>query len=346
MSPAADALLDLALSRGTLERPNADRRDGDILRHVLAASSTRVLELVGRRARTCRVDGRLRLVLRAPTFADRDKEVLYLGRDRHGAAYVAVVSGLQEPAGPDDGGRTGDGQTGDGQTGDGRTGDAATPTPGRGWLTLREAGADLDDQDATVFTSALALTHWHARHPRCPRCGAPTRMEQGGWLRRCADDGSEHHPRTDPAVIVAVTDQEDRILLGRGPHWPERRMSLLAGFVEAGESLEAAVAREVAEEVGIVVDGVTYRGNQPWPFPASLMVGFSARAHRTDLTLDQEEVVEAAWFTRGELNWAARSGEVQLPSRVSIARSLIEDWFGGRIEEGQEPAAPVRDGAR
>jgi NAD+ diphosphatase len=331
VSPAADVLLDLALSQGSLERPNADRRDGDIVRHVLAASSTRVLDLVGRRARTCRVDGRLRLVLRSPTFDDRDKDVLYLGRDRKGAAYVAVVSAAQDPADPDD---------------DGRTGDAVEATPGRGWLTLREAGAALDDQDATVFTSALALTHWHARHPRCPRCGAPTRMEQGGWLRRCPDDGSEHHPRTDPAVIVAVTDPEDRILLGRGPHWPERRMSLLAGFVEAGESLEGAVVREVAEEVGVAVDGVTYRGNQPWPFPASLMVGFSARAHRTELTPDQEEVVEAAWFTRGELNWAVRSGEVQLPSRVSIARSLIEDWFGGQIEEGQEPAAPVRDGAR
>lgn len=329
VSPVPETLLDLALARGTLERPNADRRDPEVLKRVLGSAGTRVLELRGGRALTCRVDGRLRLVVRPPSIEDREREVLYLGRAQDGTAYVAVPTDTeQDPAPRDDGRRSGD-----------------TPT-GKGWLSLREAGADLDEQDAAVFTSALALAHWHARHPHCPRCGARTVVEQGGWVRRCPEDGSEHHPRTDPAVIVAVTDGEDRLLLARGPHWPEKRMSLLAGFVEAGESLQAAVAREVAEEVGLEVDDITYRGNQPWPFPASLMIGFTARAHRTDLTLDPEEIVEAAWFTRGELNWAVRSGEVRLPSRVSISRLLIEDWFGGTITEGGEPAAPVRGGAR
>src|SRR5690606_36572031 len=126
-----------------------------------------------------------------PTFADREREVLYLGRGPDGTAYVMTLGDRQ--GAPEDDGRV-----------------PADAPAGRGWLTLREAGADLHDQDAAVFTSAVALAHWHVRHPRCPRCGGPTVVEQGGWVRRCPEDGSEHHPRTDPAVIVAVTDTEDR----------------------------------------------------------------------------------------------------------------------------------------
>ena len=317
VSQTAETLLDLSLSRGTLDRSALVRRDPSLIKAALGDSTTRVLDLAEAKARTCRVDGRLTLVLRAPGFADAERLALFLGRDGSGTAYVAVLrDDPEDPERPD--------------------------TTGKGWHTLREAGSELDDTEAGVFTSALALAHWHARHPRCPRCGSTTVPEQGGWMRRCSEDGSEHHPRTDTAVIVAVTDQDQRLLLGRGPHWPQGRMSVLAGFVEAGESLEAAVQREVLEEVGVRLRDLAYRGNQPWPFPASLMVGFTARAIDTELRLDPEEIVEATWFTRGELGWAARSGSLALPPRVSIARRLIEDWFGGEIEEQSESAGPSR----
>ncbi len=291
------------------------RRDEDVLRHALSQSGTRVYDLVDGKMRTCRVDGEMRLVPRAPDVADSARMLFYLGRDEE-REHVAVLRPVDEGDRPDPG--------------------------GKGWQTLREAGEGLGDTDAGVFTTAVALLNWHDRHPFCPRCGTQTEPAEGGWVRVCPQDGSQHHPRTDTAVIVAVTDDEDRILLARGPHWPQGRMSVLAGFVEAGESLESAVAREVSEEVGVEVRNVTFRGNQPWPFPASLMIGFTARAFETDLTLDPAEIAEASWFERGELAYAVRSGAVALPPRVSIARRLIEQWFGKEIEQGEEPTGPFR----
>ncbi|MGB7447974.1 MAG: NAD(+) diphosphatase [Ornithinimicrobium sp.] len=316
MSSVDETLLDLSLSRGTLDRVGNRRRDSDIVRQALGRSATRVYDLVEGKVRTCRVDGSLRMVSRAPEVADASRLTLYIGRDEQERDHLVVVRADADPERPD--------------------------CRAKGWRNLREAGAELGDTDAGIFTSAVALANWHARHPRCPRCGSETSPAQGGWVRICDNDGSEHHPRMDTAVIVAVTDTEDRILLARGPHWPQGRMSVLAGFVEAGESLESAVAREVREEVGLTVRDVTYRGNQPWPFPASLMVGFSARTLGDELDLDPEEIAEAAWFARGELGWAVRSGGVALPPRVSIARRLIEDWYGGEIEQADEPTGPFR----
>lgn len=305
----SEALLDLSLSRGTLHRNGNGRREGDPIAKALADSGTRVVDLTDGRVLTCRVDGRLRLVHRAPRFDDTGEASLYLGHDDEGISYVAVVH--EEGAEPADGTE-------------------------RGWRSLREAGADLDDTDSGVLTTAVALANWHARHRFCPRCGGPTVVEEGGWVRRCTADGSQHYPRTDAAIIVAVIDDDERILLARGPHWPESRLSVLAGFVEAGESLEAAVHREVMEEVGLSLDDLVYKGNQPWPFPASLMVGYTAHATGTEVTLDPAEIVEARWFTRGELSFAARSGEVGIPPRVSIARRLIEHWHGGPIEAASD----------
>ncbi len=316
VSSTAETLLDLSLSRGTLDRDGNRRRDQDLLKRALGDSSSRVYDLVEGRMRTCRVDGELRLVPRAAEMADSTRTTLYLGRSEQGRDHVAVVWHDDESARPD---------------------------PGvKGWRTLREAGAELGDTDAGVLTSAVALANWHARHPFCPRCGSPTTPAQGGWVRVCQEDGGEHHPRTDTAIIVAVVDDEERILLGRGPHWPQGRMSVLAGFVEAGESLEAAVTREVHEEVGLQVRELAYRGNQPWPFPASLMIGFTARTSQTQLRLDPEEIAEAAWFSRGELAWSVRSGALALPPRVSIARRLVEDWYGGEVEQPSEPTGPFR----
>jgi NAD+ diphosphatase len=160
---------------------------------------------------------------------------------------------------------------------------------------------------------------------------------QSGWARSCPACGAEHYPRTDGAVIMAVTDADDRILLGRQATWPERRFSCLAGFVEPGESLEAAVRREVLEEAGVVVGEVTYRGSQPWPFPASLMLGFRGRALSTEITVDGTELAGARWWSREELALDIATGELLLPPAVSIARRLVEDWYGAPLRDGNEP---------
>ena len=160
-----------------------------------------------------------------------------------------------------------------------------------------------------------------------------------GWVRRCVAQGIDHYPRTDPAVIMAVVDPgsgpgEDRLLLGHAAHWPEGRFSTLAGYVEPGEGLEQAVRREVAEEVGVEVGEVSYVGSQPWPLPASLMVGFLARALTTKIDVDGAEIEDARWFTREELREGMASGEVRVPGSVSISSSLLELWYGEPLPSG------------
>ncbi|GAB3580948.1 hypothetical protein GCM10027406_21230 [Leifsonia lichenia] len=208
------------------------------------------------------------------------------------------------------------------------------------WGNLRTVATALTDRDAGLFTEALAIANWHASHTHCPRCGTPTVVEQAGWVRRCFEDGSEVFPRTDPAVIVTVLDADDRLLLGSNAMWENSRYSLLAGFVEPGESFESAVQREIFEEAGIRVVDPQYKGSQPWPFPASVMVGFTARLADDQapggLAPDGEEILDLRWFSRTEL-WDARD-QVILPGRSSIARALIEDWYGGSLDE--PPAAP------
>lgn len=195
-------------------------------------------------------------------------------------------------------------------------------------VTLREAGALLNDRDAGLAVHAISLANWHATHPHCPRCGTPTEVAQGGHVRRCPADGSEHYPRVDPAVIMLVVDDDGRCLLGRQPSWPERRYSALAGFVEPGETPERAVAREVAEEVGIVVRSCRYAGAQPWPFPSSLMLGYYASAAGGAPQPDGDEIEDARWLGRADLESALTNGEIKLPPPVSIAWHLIEGWFG------------------
>lgn len=211
------------------------------------------------------------------------------------------------------------------------------PDADRTWAPLRDAGHLLGDLDAGLGAAAVGLAQWHARHTRCSTCGTPTEPSHGGWVRRCPADGSEHFPRTDPAVIMAVTDDADRLLLAHNAHWPERRFSTLAGYVEPGESAEQAVAREVGEEVGLRVVDPVYRGSQPWPFPASLMLAYVARAVTTAIQVDAVEVLEARWFTRAELGVAVAAGEVLLPMRTSVARALIEEWYGGELPAGDAP---------
>ena len=209
------------------------------------------------------------------------------------------------------------------------------------WLTLRDIGAGIPDLMAGLVATAIGLEQWHKNHPRCPRCGDATVEQQAGWVRVCTTDGSHHFPRTDPAVIMLVHDGGDLALLGRNPNWPVGRFSTLAGFVEPGETLEAAVAREVFEEVGVAVRDVSYVASQPWPFPSSLMVGYTARLEgRPDLDLDPVEMAEAGWFTRDQIRRAAdwtdtpadgaKPGDSRLraiPPQFSISRFLIERWL-------------------
>ncbi len=201
---------------------------------------------------------------------------------------------------------------------------------GPGWVSLREVGDTLDDLDAGAATHAVALANWHDSHPFSARDGGPTRPAKSGAVRVDAD-GTEFYPRTDTAMIVLVRDADDRALLGHQRVWPEGRYSCLAGFVEAGESLEQAVVREVLEEAGIRVGEVAYAGSQPWPFPRSLMVGFFATALGTDLVPDGDEITELHWYSRDEMRRQVDSGELRLPGRVSIARRLIEAWYGSEL---------------
>ncbi|MGI8330853.1 NAD(+) diphosphatase [Actinomadura scrupuli] len=201
---------------------------------------------------------------------------------------------------------------------------------------LRQIGALLNDRDSGLLTHAVALEHWHATHQHCPRCGARTELAAAGHVRVCPVDGSEHFPRLDPAVIMLITDAADRILLARGPAWPEAMRSVLAGFVEPGESLEQAVAREVHEEVGLVVHDIRYVGSQPWPLPQSLMLGFFCRVDESatpseDLRPDPTEILDAAWYTREEFGAAVQAGEIMAPGRLSIASRMISRWYGGEV---------------
>ncbi len=193
---------------------------------------------------------------------------------------------------------------------------------------LRRVGPLLPRTEASLLAYARGIAYWHQRHRCCGVCGAPTRSEEGGHVRRCTDAAcnTTHFPRTDPAVIMLVHDGE-RCLLGRKPGWPTGMHSTLAGFVEPGESLEEAVAREVFEETGIRVDEVVYHSSQPWPFPASLMLGFHARACSTAITVDGEEIEHAAWYERGFLRQHQDDDGLRLPRRDSIARRLVEDWL-------------------
>lgn len=206
---------------------------------------------------------------------------------------------------------------------------------------VRSAAGRMAPAHLAMFMHAVALTGWHERHPRCSACGAATMVHDAGYARRCPRDGSEHYPRTDPAVIVLVLDGgppgQDRCLLGRQASWPPGRFSTLAGFVEPGETVEDAVAREVAEEVGVSVDAVAYAGSQPWPFPASLMLAYYAIAEQgaaddpADVAVDGQEIVEARWFDRAGFAAASESGDVLVPPVLSVARRLIEGWFGAPV---------------
>ncbi len=193
---------------------------------------------------------------------------------------------------------------------------------------LRLLAQRLRDADASYAVHATALTSWHLRHPRCSVCGGRTVVIRAGEARHCPHCGVDHFPRTDPAVIMTVVDDDGRCLLGHNSARADGWYSTLAGFVEPGESPEQAVVREVEEEVGVHVDEVHYLGSQPWPFPSSLMLGFEAHASSVAIEVDGTEITAARWFTRDELRESVEGGEVGLPTTISIAGALLTRWYG------------------
>jgi NAD+ diphosphatase len=299
----APGSVDIALSHRTHERVAERRTDEAWLAEAWADPSTRVLPLAG---------SRFPLGAGGTTLGWRSAgdvpggTRLFLGV-QDGAARFAVQ--LPDDAAEED------------------------------WTVLRGTLHRLDRHDAGVAVHAVGLAEWLRGHRYCPRCGGSLEVTAAGHVQTCTGCGRQQFPRTDPAVIMLVTDGE-RALLGRQAAWPPGRYSTLAGFVEPGESLEDAVRREVAEEVGVTVGEVRYFGNQPWPLPASLMIGFFAAAETTDISVDEDEIESARWFTRAELLAEAESGRLEVPTGISISRSLVEAWYGGPLPG--EWGAPAR----
>ncbi|TCO58683.1 NAD(+) diphosphatase [Actinocrispum wychmicini] len=306
------------LSRSTVERAEGLR--DDVARQTELWQEGRVL-LVDPYGRTLIGAGGTRLGHRpAKTFgSEPPAEALLLGEEG-GAGYWAVGVDAEVPP----------------ARLDWRSWQDIESSAEERWLDLRGAGTFLDATAAGLFTTAVALTNWHARARFCANCGSPVERVKAGWATQCTSCGREEYPRTDPAVICLVHDgpgDGTRVLLARQPIWPKGRYSVLAGFVEAGESLEACVAREIAEEVGVDVTDVRYLGSQPWPFPRSLMLGFAALGDPDQpLRLQDGEIEEAHWVTRDEVR-AAFAAEADgtdhwlgVPGPTSIARMMLDSW--------------------
>jgi NAD+ diphosphatase len=301
-----------AFTGAALDRAGDGRRlDAAWLAEQRAHPAARAL-VAGDRGLRVR-DGRLELV---PLASLNGAAPVLLGLDDHGPVYAHDEDSAHEGLPPliGAGGMRGE------------------PPPGSGGerLALRAAAATLSRADGGLAAYACALLNWHRRHRFCANCGHDTELVEGGLTRRCPRCGAEHHPRTDPVVIMLVTDGAERLLLGRQAAWPSGRYSALAGFVEPGESLEEAVAREVREETAVRVGRPRYIASQPWPFPASLMLGFSA-PHAGGEPEPTTELQDARWFTRAQMRKGAEAGALVLPGGVSISRSLVEDWYGGPL---------------
>ena len=336
-----------ALSRSTVDRQEPLR--DDVARQRLLWPSARVV-LVDEHGRFPVTGTELDLVDAADLGPSTVDGAVLLG-EHEGVAYWGVPSAAALPLlnGSSSSGLSVSGSPVDAAMASGASVDAALADaaparpPGRDWSDLRRSGAELDATAAGLAVTAVAVLGWHRRSPYCPRCGTLSEIARAGWARRCPGCTLEEYPRTDPAVICLVHDGADHVLVARGPDWPEGRFSVLAGFVEAGESLEACVAREVEEEVGAVVTDIRYLGSQPWPFPRSLMIGFEAVADRSaPVRPAPGEIAEVRWVSRADVrtaldagSWTARdsapgaadaTGTLLLPGPVSIAGAMLRSW--------------------
>lgn len=293
-----------------LSRVGADRAD-QLRTDVEAAAAgwaDAALLRVDSRNQVLVADGRVVLGAAAELGDKPPPEAVFLGRLEDGRHVWAIRGALQAPDDPEVRAEV---------------------------VNLRSLGPIFDDTSSQLMSSAVALLNWHERSRFSSVDGSPTRPARAGWSRVNPVTGHEEFPRIDPAVICLVHDGGDRAVLARQAVWPERMFSLLAGFVEAGESFEVCVAREVREEIGLTVRDVRYLGSQPWPFPRSLMVGFHAVADPAqDFAFNDGEIAEAAWFTRDEVRAALAAGDwssdseskLLLPGSISIARVIIESW--------------------
>lgn len=297
-------LTDLSFSRARFTRQVIEQDDPSLLQRVIQRPSTRVLELAKGRAAVTETG--LRLVPSAEYRLPEGGEFIYLGQNE-GHDYVVAM--LDDPS-EDHGAET-------------------------QWIDLRTAFATLPAEEQHMMLIAQAVVNWRQSYKFCPQCGSGLRPTTGGWVLQCTENDHELFPRTDPAVIVAIIDDQDRILLGANSRWARRVYSVLAGFVEAGESLEAAVRREVFEESGVHIADCVYRGSQPWPLPRSLMLGYTARAHTTQLVPDGLEILDLRWFTRQQMEQELVAGTLQIPRGVSIAHALIRDWYGQELPEAK-----------
>ena len=292
------------LAAGAHDRAAVRRRDDAWLEARWADPETRVLVVSGTRVQPR--DGRIQWF--APQEAPEGLRVLLGEHDDR--AWFAVITGPEAAGAAKD-----------------------------EWFPLRGLLPHLADQElsgAPLVFHALGLAEWLFVTRYCPRCGGHLEPVAAGHELVCADCGRSQFPRPDPAVIMVVASgepgsEDERCLLGRQAIWPEGRYSTLAGFCEPGETLEDAVRREVFEETGVVVGDVEYFGNQPWPLPASLMLGFIGRAVSDAITVDMDEIEDARWFTRAEMKAEAETGALVLPGGVSISRSLVEHWYGGPL---------------
>ena len=294
---------------GGLDRVGHLRKDADWLAARLADGASRFVP-VWRAQNLVRdtAEGPVPLVLeraQAESLLEGGPETVLLGLEAETALFALDLSTLEAPL-------------------DGLALDSAQHK----FLDLRAFGSLLGRRDGSLLAYAKAMMHWHSRHRFCGVCGSPTVPAEAGHVRHCTNAACKttHFPRTDPAVIMLVSDGEN-CLLGRQAMWPAGMYSTLAGFVEPGESLEEAVAREVYEEAGIEVDCVTYNSSQPWPFPASIMLGFHATAKTRDIRIDTHELQDARWYSRDWLLTHEDGADFRMPRKDSIARRLIEDWL-------------------
>ena len=299
---------------GGLDRAGELRTDAPALAAHWSAATARLLLLRADGRVLLEADGRLALEPPATLGIEPDAAV-FLGLRGTDALWSTVLS-------------------------DERAAALASARGGR-FADLRGAAASLAAPDAGVVAYARALAHWHSRKRWCGVCGAPTRLGDAGHRAACSDPacGATYFPRTDPAIIVIVADGR-RCLLGRQAAWPPGRFSTLAGFVEPGETLEQAVAREVFEESGVRIDACRYLGSQPWPFPASLMLGFEADA-RLQVPKVGSELADARWFDADEMPGLIASGELGLPPALSIAYHLVDRWFHRQTGEHLPPGQPI-----
>jgi NAD+ diphosphatase len=312
-----------------LDRAAAERRNAEGLAAELAAGAGVLPLWRGKPLVTGDpAEGPCRLTLLPAghrALAEAEETPLFLGRIEGAAVFAQDITGWEPPEPVDEA----------------QIGAFLDPTVQRhpdtdddtAFRELRAVMTQLGPRDAELAATARALLNWHRSHGFCAKCGAPSEIAEAGWQRLCTACGAHHFPRTDPVVIMLITRGE-RVLLGRSPGWPEGMFSLLAGFVEPGETVEAAVRREVFEETGVRVGAVDYLAGQPWPFPSSLMMGCRGEALSDDIEIDPDEIEAARWVTRSEMLtvFAGTHPEIRPARRGAIAHFLLEAWLADRLD--------------